>query len=339
MEKRKLVRSGMFSHTVTLPREWVTRHKLDKGKTVYLEEQADGLLIKPGKAEKKPTNETEEKVIYVDNVSPNSILRDITSSFLSNIGTIRLVGKSLRQNIALFKKNILRFPGFEVIEETSDFLLVKDFINIEELVIPNLLRRADTIIRSLILDSFECLDTKDQKLAEAIRLRDQEVNRLVFLIYKCLNYISEHPQEGESRGVHPSYITHVWELNGYLEKIGDEIKRFAMGIPKAKLSKQETKEMESLLKETEILYTETMTSLYTNNIMRSDKAADQRNKTVEKCNAYLAKSHSLHGRPMVSRLVYTISFINSISRIIRYITFEKRKIVKGSIFVTQKSQL
>jgi phosphate uptake regulator len=256
-----------------------------------------------------------------------------------NIGTIRLQGKDLKKNLELYKKIISGFPGLEVIEETSNSLLVKDFINIDELIVPALLRRADNIIRSQILDTFECLQTRDTELAQTIKSRDKEINRLVFLVYKCLNYINERPQEGIKHGVHPAYSTHVWELNGYLEKIGDEIKRFAVIVSKAKLPVSDNKKIESLLRETEIFYTKTMTALYKHDISRADNIALSRHKILSKCRQYLSKSRSFDGRTIVNKLIYLVSFINSISRIVRYISFEKQKVVRGSILSTSEKDI
>jgi len=256
MEKRKLVKSGLFSYTIALPKDWVIRHKLGKGSTIYIDEQSGDLLLTPDKIIEQPASKEKEKVLYIDGVPAETILRDITAAHLMNINTICLKGDDLKKNIATFKKRISEFTGLEVIEETSDSLLIKDFVNINELNVHDLIKREDNIIRSMFLDTTDCLKNNDSNLAEAIRGRDKEVNRLAFMIYKCLNYIEEHPQQWKNHGVHPAYVAHVWEINGYLEKIGDEVKRIAMLVPETKLKPSERKDINSLIQDVEGFYKE-----------------------------------------------------------------------------------
>src|SRR3989344_3560288 len=331
MDERKLVKSGMFSHTIALPKEWVTRHKLNKGSKVYLTEHQGALLLTPEKS-KISLKEKGETMINIDGLAKNSIKRDIIASYLTNSGVVKLIGKDIKKNAQTYKEVISQLPGLEVIEETGDYIIVHDFINIEELNIPDIIKRTDIIIRSLFEDTFECLQNKSSDLAESIRKRDKEINRLVFLVYKCLNHVNDHPQEGKNHGIEsPSCSTHIWELNGYLEKIGDEIKRFASLVPKSKISAKENKEVENLLKDVEKFYIEIMTSLYKGSTANADESSEKRGEIKDKCNAFLEESKSPALTSIVSKLIYLISFINSISRIVRYILFDKHVVVRGPI--------
>ena len=252
MDERKLVKSGMFSHTIALPKEWVTRHKLNKGSKVYLTEHQGALLLTPEKS-KISLKEKGETMINIDGLAKNSIKRDIN--------------------------------------------------------IPDIIKRTDIIIRSLFEDTFECLQNKSSDLAESIRKRDKEINRLVFLVYKCLNHVNDHPQEGKNHGIEsPSCSTHIWELNGYLEKIGDEIKRFASLVPKSKISAKENKEVENLLKDVEKFYIEIMTSLYKGSTANADESSEKRGEIKDKCNAFLEESKS----PALTSIKNTSLFISSL---------------------------
>lgn len=331
MDERKLVKSGMFSYTVALPKEWVIRHKLNKGNKVFFEEHEGSLILSPQRT-KIPLREKGEKVLNVEGLQPSSVIRDVIASYLTNAGTINLVGKDLKKNIPLYKDAISQLAGFEVIEETGDSLLVRDFINVEELVIPDIIRRADNIIRSLFEDTFECLQNGDRTLADAIRQRDRDINRLVFLVYKCLNHINDHPQEGKIHGIESqSCSTHLWELNGYLEKIGDEIKRFATKIPDAKMSSKDKKEIEFILKRVYNFYLGIMASLYKGSVSNADSFSAERHEIRKRCHNLMASSKSVAATYLANKLVYMISFINSISRVVRYILFDKHMVVRGPI--------
>jgi phosphate uptake regulator len=338
-DERKIVKSGLFSYTISLPKEWVMQHKLGKGSKVHLAEH-QGALILVAEKTKNNTREKTEHTLNVDEAPLNTILRDITAAYLTNTASIRLIGHNLKKNIADYKNAISTFPGLEVIEETGDYILIRDFINIEEIIAPDLIRRADNIIRSMFLDTFDCLKNNDAALAEAIRLRDKEVNRLAFMVYKCLNHINEYPQEVRNHGIENQFcLSHLWELNGYLEKIGDEVKRFAVLIPKTKISSREKEEIEVLLREVEEFYIEIMSALYKGSLAKSDSAANNRHKLKSRCDKYMAESKSMLAASMISKLSYMISFINSISRLIRYVSFEHHMAVKGQVISSNTKNL
>ncbi len=334
MEKRKIVKSGLFSYTIVLPKDWIERHNLEKGSKVSILEQPEGLLITPEIKKIKQTTQKNEVVISIDNILPHSVVRNIIAAYLTNIRVVRIHGKEIKKNIGLYKKTISKLPGLEVIEETSDYIIFKDYINIEEIIIPDVLRRSDIILRSMFTDTLECLDSGDLELSETIRLRDQEVNRLSFLTYKCLNHINDNPHEDKIHGIKQSLSPHIWEFNTYLEKIGDEIKRFAITIPKAKLSSKDKNTIKLILIDIEDFYKEIITSLYKSDISRADKnSLLKRDNIINRCYNYLQKSDSRLGRNMANRMIYMTTFINSISRIVRFISFEDHKIVKGNILI------
>ena len=324
MEKRKIVQSGLFSYTVSLPKEWLLRYKINKGSDVYISEYGDGLIITPGKADKNPIKSNSECILDVDKFSTNSIIRDITSAYLTNIKTIVLEGNTLKNNIETYKRALNSYPGLEVIEETGNSITIKNFINVDEFIIPDILRRSDIILRSMFLDILESLKTKDKKLVESIIQRDVEVNRLTFLVYLCINHINEYPQEAKIHGVEVSLSPHIWELNGHFEKIGDELKRFARLIPDCGLSGKSEDKIKTIF------------SFYKNDVDKADKASAKRKTILNLCNDFLLNSRSPSQRGMASRMVYMISFINSISRSSRYITFEKHNIVNGQIILAKK---
>ncbi len=321
MIERKLVKSGLSSNTIALPKEWVTRNKLAKGNSIYLEEENNRLILTPKKIKEKKLGA--EYVLFTDAQGIRSIIRNIIAGYLTNAGNIKLKGKDLRHKLPEIKNIITQLAGLEVIEETSDTLVLKDFINIEEITIPHLVRRTDNILRSLFIDTLECIKTHDAGLAETIRIRDKEVNRLTYLIYKSLNHVVEHLNEVHSHGISPNNLMHCWELNGHLEKIGDEIKRLAMAIPKAQLTKSESTEMEHLLKGVMEFYLSTMMALYKHDLSLADEHAEIIDTLTKKCDTYLASLKSLNGRQIIARMKYSVSHINDISRLIYYLTFVK----------------
>jgi len=58
MNIRKLVKSGSTSHTIALPKDWLTKNNLKKGDMLYIKEENNEINI--SSEEKKPTLTTKE---------------------------------------------------------------------------------------------------------------------------------------------------------------------------------------------------------------------------------------------------------------------------------------
>lgn len=325
MAERKLVKSGLSSFTIALPKDWIDRNNLNKGSVVYCDEENNRLILMPKKAKTKKKNA--ENVFDVDNAeTPLTIVWDVVSSYLTNSGDIRLIGKTLRQKMPIIRRATAQLVGLEVMEETSNSILFKDFINIDDIIIPHLVRRSDIILRSMFLDTASCLQLPDAELAEAIRLRDKEVNRLSFLMSKALNYLADHPHQAHSHGIAARNFMHCWELNMHLEKIGDEIKRLAMVIPNSQLQRHDQESIRLLLHDVQDFYLNSMNALHKHDIKLADRAAGNRENLIEKCDEYLNKTKSLYARQAIARLKYIVYNINDITRLVRYLSFIEIKV-------------
>src|SRR3989344_3494256 len=77
MDIRKLVKSGAASHTISLPIDWITKNKLKKGDTLYLEETNNELKISAQNNQQKQN--TKEISIEVDNKEISTIRRQTIS--------------------------------------------------------------------------------------------------------------------------------------------------------------------------------------------------------------------------------------------------------------------
>ncbi len=320
MGERKLVKSGLSSFTIALPKDWLVRNNLGKGGVIFCKEEGSRLVILPKKPEeKKPTDVL---VLSIGSgVLMDAIIRDLVAGYLTNKGNILIKGE-LRDKLKEVRTAISQLPGLEVIEETGDRIIAKDFIDIDEIVIKGLIRRIDNIVRSMLIDTLDALKDVDEKSSEAIRLRDKEVNRLTYLVYKGLNYLANNPHETIDHGFKPENLMHVWELNNTIEKLGDELKRIATTDIKQKLSHLDFKKVKEIFEEMKEFYLNTLTALYTHDINLCDKYAHSRHETLAKIEKYISEKESVKCRRIMNRLRYCISHINDISRLVRYLEFK-----------------
>jgi len=130
---RRLVKAGQASHTISLPKEWLDRHKLKKGDLVYLYEKGDKeLMIMP---ENKADEQVPQKelTIPVDNKELSTIQREITSAYINNYNTIVLTGSSMTEKTKDIRKMLHDFVALEVADQTSNTIIAKDLLNLKEI--------------------------------------------------------------------------------------------------------------------------------------------------------------------------------------------------------------
>ncbi|MEK6811114.1 MAG: hypothetical protein AABX96_01245, partial [Nanoarchaeota archaeon] len=114
-------------------------------------------------------------------------------------------------------------------------------------------------------------------------------------------------------------------------------KYFSLTIifPDSGLSDKALAKIYSILSQVNNFYLDTISSFYKNDLDKADKASAKRKAVLRLCSDFLMNSRSHSQRGMASRMMYMISFVNSASRITRYISFEKHNIVKGQIILSK----
>ena len=87
MNIRKLVKAGIASFTVSLPKEWIEKNKLKKGDSVYIVEKSANELLLSTEMKEQP-KELNEITIVTENKDLETIRREITSAYVNNCNNI-----------------------------------------------------------------------------------------------------------------------------------------------------------------------------------------------------------------------------------------------------------
>src|SRR6266571_850520 len=197
MEGRKLQLTGGSTYVVSLPKRWVVGAGLKAGDTVFIDTQTDGAVsIRPRPGEKPEMRRRifEEK---------GEGRRD------------RLLRELMGAHIAGFGYN-----------ETRNAVVIQDLSDTAELSAEKCLRRMHLTVRAMHEDALIALRTQDEALALDVAQRDQDVDRLYWMVAKQYN-VAHMP------GVSASDPKAKTELHNYrliaklFERIGDHAERIA----------------------------------------------------------------------------------------------------------------
>ncbi len=268
---RKLIKFGKNSFVISLPKAWVEQQKLKKGDSLYLQEKETEIILSPklaplNKNVKKKTISTNQKKII-------QIQREIIASYINNYTILTFVGTNLKEHMTNIKAFIHNLMAFEVMEQTNKRLVAKDFLNLEDISLKDVIRRVDRITRAMIEDlSMGFTQPVELKIIEN---RDKDINKLYYLCRRVVNVCFNDPRLTKTFKISLPSLHDKWTMVTSLEKIADCLKRIGRDFHTKKISQSKKTELKKIFTQIEQLYSETMKSYYTNKREESLKILDK----------------------------------------------------------------
>ncbi len=205
------------SFLIILPKDWIVRQKLSKGDPVVVAEREDGCLIVdprlPKAGERKTTTAQIEQ----------NLRWEITSRYLLGFDEIRIVSEepitnTQRDNL---KGIIKRFVALEVTEEDDYQIVVRCLVDPATLPVNTAMRRMHLITSRMISDSLMAYIDGVKDLADEVVQRDEEVDRLFFLIVRELRSAIQYPRMSEMMNIAPVEALDFRLAVQYIERIAD----------------------------------------------------------------------------------------------------------------------
>jgi phosphate uptake regulator len=113
--------------------------------------------------------------------------------------------------------------GTEIVEETANTVTVQDLIDTGELSIERSIRRISLIVDSMFNDAIIALKQGDKELAEDIFIRDDDVDRLYWLISKQFHMLLNQPQLTAQMEIMPIEASFLRSAGKNLENDFDDV--------------------------------------------------------------------------------------------------------------------
>ncbi len=226
MEIRKVQITGGSSFVITLPKEWAEGQKIKKNDPLGLVVQPDGTLlvtrdITEGQFQR-------EKVFDITSMEePALLFRMLVGSYIAGFTTIRITSKSrLTASVSMVVRDFTQMAiGPEVVEETDSTIILKDLLNPAEMPFDNTIRRMFVIVKNMQLDAINALESRDQGLAEDVIARDNDVDRLHWLIARQTNIILKNASLARKMGISTNMVVNTYVISRIIERIGDHAVR------------------------------------------------------------------------------------------------------------------
>jgi phosphate uptake regulator len=228
MEMRKVQKTGGSSYIVSLPISWIEKYNIKPKDSLGILAQPDGnLLITPN-----PKIEEVERIkeILVDDINDyNFLFRILIGAYI--MGYSRFVIKSskkfqpfVRDCVNSFTKTAI---GPEIVEESNQNIVIKDLLNPKEMPFDRTIRRMYILVESMHEDAINALSIKNAELAQEVKERDDEVDRLHWLVGRQTHIALRDIILSQKMGVTLAEANQFQFFSKFLERIGDHAVKIA----------------------------------------------------------------------------------------------------------------
>jgi len=226
MEIRRVQFTGGSSYIITLPKEWIDAQKIKKNDPLGIELQADGTLLITKTIDQEPLQRKKE--FSVDRFTdPAYLFRLLIGAYISGITTITITSK---ERFPPFVRVVVRdfthmTIGQEVVEENDSMIILKDLLNPSEMPFANSIKRMFVIVKAMHKDAITAIRTGNLSLAADVTARDNDVDRLHWLIARQTHMILYNVALSKKMGVSPGMAVHYFVISRIIERIGDHAER------------------------------------------------------------------------------------------------------------------
>ena len=231
MEIRRVQMTGGSSYVVTLPKDWIKSLKVKKNDPLGLLMQSDGTLLVTTKMTQDKTHRIKEFDVN-DTTNQIYLLRRLIGAYISGYTSIKI--KSSKRMPPPMRVIIRKFTqttiGQEIVEETDTAITLKDLLNPTEMPFDKTIRRMHIIVKSMHEDAMRALEENDRKLAEDVISRDNDVDRLHWLVARQHNIILRNVSLAEKMDTTLEISSICFLISRIIERIGDHVVRIAQNI-------------------------------------------------------------------------------------------------------------
>ena len=231
MEIRKVQVTGGSSYIISLPKTWVKTLNIKKNDPLGLIVQPDGTLL----VTKKVDEGQEERIIEFNadtTDTPTYLFRCLIGAYIAGYTIIKIKSRGV---IPPFVRTVTRkftqvTIGQEVVEETSNTITIKDLLNPVEMPFDKSIRRMHLIVKNMHKDAVRILKNRDKTLVEDILYRDNDVDRLYWLIARQYNIVSINVNLARRMGITTEKAVNYFLISRILERIGDHAVTIAKNV-------------------------------------------------------------------------------------------------------------
>ena len=231
MEIRRVQVTGGSSFVITLPKEWIKTLNIKKNDPLGILIQSDGTLLVTSKMTQDQTQRIKE--FDISTIPKETYLaRRLIGAYIAGYSLIKIkspkrIPPNIRDVVGKFTETTI---GQEIVEETDTSIILKDLLNPIEMPFDRTIKRMHIIVKNMLEDALKALKTKDKSLATDLVSRDNDVDRLHWLVARQHNIIMRNISFAEKMNITIGLSSTCFLISRIIERIGDHVVRISEHI-------------------------------------------------------------------------------------------------------------
>jgi phosphate uptake regulator len=231
IETRKVQQTGGSSYIVSLPKEWIDRHGIQAKDTIGILPQPDGnLMITPYIHSEQYVKETSFDIDEINN--SDFLFRLLIGAYIMGYSIIKIKSSKKFQHQA--RSTIESFiniaMGPEIIEETSNSILIKDLLDPKEMPFDKTIKRMYILAQNMHEDAVRALENGNKNLAEQVINRDDQIDRLNWLVERQAHIVLRDIILCQKMNITLEDASNYQLISRFLERIADHAVKIAKSV-------------------------------------------------------------------------------------------------------------
>lgn len=189
METRKVQVTGGSTFTVSIPKSWAMENGVESGTEVAFYPEGESLLLTP-----RSGDEIVDGELDITDLHGQDLTRAVVTMYVSGFDLIRLetgqVTADQRRHVRDATQGLV---GLEVVEETGDHVVLQDLLDSGQLSVHSAVTRMRLIAVTMLADAVASLVENDDDLAADVIERDDDVDRLWFMVSRVFRSMLRTP--------------------------------------------------------------------------------------------------------------------------------------------------
>lgn len=231
IETRKVQQTGGSSYIVSLPKQWIDRHGIQAKDTIGIIPQPDGNLMITPYINSQQYNK--EKSFDIDEINSSDFLfRLLIGAYIMGYNIIKITSsKKFHHEMRATIENFINLAmGPEIIEETSNSVLIKDLLDPKEMPFDKTIKRMYILAQNMHEDAVKALEKGNKALAKQVINRDDQIDRLNWLVERQAHIVLRDIILCQKMNITLEDASNFQLISRFLERIADHAVKIAKSV-------------------------------------------------------------------------------------------------------------
>jgi phosphate uptake regulator len=204
--RRKIVKQGASTLTLSLPTKWVKRYGLKPGDDIEVSEGDEGLVLSPVGTHMELKGELD-----ITGLGKSMIWRYMNTFYVNGFDEIAVTGCD-KERFAIIKEIPGTLIGFSLVEQRETACIIKCISETKPEQFDDMIKRIFFSLNAISKETLEAIVKKNFDLLKDPKVKDREINNAALF---CLRILSKYGHKDQRK------TTSMHEFVFFLENIGD----------------------------------------------------------------------------------------------------------------------